>query len=482
MSQDVLTQLTEALKIVQKQQQLHTKAPGDASSATMLYQPGGLFSIAGMDRVVISTHIAPQGIGNVLPVFASNLTDPRYGIITGFGAASGSEASYPCDDAPKGYMKSGTLTAAFGRIMRQTQTIEIDSLLAEQRNSTMNLQLMGEMMGTGPINPGISTDGLLNMVVKSEMIGVGVQFERKLSTLVWSGSPANNDVNGGYKEFPGLDAQIATGQTDAETGTTMPAVDSLIMDFAGYAVDSTTADIVEYLSSMTYYIQNLASRTGLTPASWAIVMRPELWFELSAIWPCRYLSTRCSNDNGTNITILNDDTNTRMRDEMRRGKFIDINGVRYPVITDDGIYEYNNINHAGLNPGEYESSIYMVPLRIRGNFPTLYWEHIDYRQIGAQLTALGQGQRNVPFWTENGRFLWVYRDNSFCFDLQAKVEPRIVLRTPQLAAKLQNVKYTPLQHLRSPDPDSPYWKDGGVSSRSTGASYAVWGNRGVAPT
>ena len=40
--------------------------------------------------------------------------------------------------------------------------------------------------------------------------------------------------------------------------------------------------------------------------------------------------------------------------------------------------------------------------------------------------------------------------------------------------KIDNVRYTPLQSLRSPQPDSPYHVDGGVSLREPGTDYAVW--------
>ena len=73
----------------------------------------------GMEPDVITTHIRPMGLGAALPVFPNNVDDPRYGFITGFAATAGSEPTNPCDDAPKGYMKGGTLTAAFGRVMRQ---------------------------------------------------------------------------------------------------------------------------------------------------------------------------------------------------------------------------------------------------------------------------------------------------------------------------------------------------------------------------
>jgi len=214
----------------------------------------------------------------------------------------------------------------------------------------------------------------------------------------------------------------------------------------------------------------------LNPVTWAFVMRPELWFELSAVWPCRYLTHRCANTGGSNPVVINDNVNVNMRDAMRNGMYIDVNGRKYPVIVDDGIFEHTNINNASVAAGSYASSIYIVPLRVRGNFPTTYWEYIDYRNVDTQISPMGAGARQVPFWTDNGRFLWVYRDNGYCFDLQSLIEPRMIMRTPQLAGKLQNVLYSPLQHLASPYPDSPYHQDGGVSLRGTSTTYNVWGN------
>lgn len=455
--------------------EMHTKAPANFNTATLLSQPGGIFSVAGMERDIISTHVRPMGLGSVLPVFANNIDDPRYGFLTGFTNTTGSEATYPCDDAPAGYMKGGTLTAQFGRFMRETQTIEIDKILHQQRGATTNLRLIGELLGMSDWNPATaSANDVLNMVVQSEMVGVGVQMERLMATRLWQGTPANNTAGGGYKEFPGLDNQIATGQIDAETGTAIPAADSDVKNFGYNAVDGTVLDIVRYLSAMEHYLFHKADRQGLTPVSWAVVMRPELWQELSAVWPCRYLTDRCSNAAGTSVVTINDSNNVQMRDAMRNGMYIDINGKRYPVVTDDGIFEHTNVNNANVPAGSFASSIYFVPIRVRGNFPATYWEHIDYRGVQSQLSALGAGNRAVPFWTTNGRFLWVYRDNGYCFKLQAKVEPRVILRTPHLAGRLDNVRYSPLQHLASAFPDSPYHLNGGVSLRSFTSGQAVW--------
>lgn len=476
MGQELIERLVAALEMATKQE---TKAVGSRNAAQLLQQPGGLFTVTGMETDVISTHVTPKGLGAMLPVFPSEIADPRFGFLTGFSDDIGSEAVQPCDDAPTGYMKGGNLTARFGRIMRQTDTIEIDQLLLKKRGASENLRLLNSIYGSDNgrgMSMGMDQNGLLDLVVKAQMINVGVRLERKLAKILWSGSITNDTAGGGYKEFPGLDSQIATGIVDADTGTTMPAVDSLIDNFGYNAVDGSSPDIVEYLSSMMWYMEHLADRTNMTPVEFAVVMRPELWFELTAIWPCRYLTDRCSNGT-SNPLVVNDDANVRMRDEMRNGMYIEINGRRYPVVIDDAITEENATTTPGsLAAGEFSSSIYIVPMRVRGNFPVLYWEHLDYSMIGTELAALGAGRGNVPFWSDNGRFLWVYRDNSYCFDIQVKTEPRVILRTPHLAARLEDVKYSPLRHLRSPYPDSAYWANGGLSYRAMSVNQSVWGN------
>ncbi len=455
-------------------QGMHSKAPSSYHTGMLLDQPGGLFDVPGLENEVVSTHVTPMGIGTVLPAFASNTDDPRYGFITGWQAASGSQPVNPCDDAPKTFMKGGNLTAQFGRVPAQTNTIEVDKVLHKSRSSSTNLQLIGSMLGNDTLAAGQFPSNPLNLVIASEMIGVGVQIERALATMAWQGNVSNNTAGGGYAEFPGLDRQIVTGHVDADTNTAMPAADSLLMNFAYNYVDGTTLDIVQYLSDMEYYLFHLARRTRVAPVTWAIVMRPELWQYLSTVWPCRYNTNRCSNMDGNNPVVINDDANIRMRDAMRQGMYIDINGRRYRVVEDDGIYEQTNINDGNVPAGSFASTLYFVPLRMRGNFPTTYWEYIDYRQVRTQLGPMGQGAKFMPFWTDSGRFLWTTDYVRYCLDMQAKIEPRLVLRTPHLAAKLTNIMYTPLVHTRDWNPDSPYWDDGGVSLRTAGTSYAVW--------
>jgi hypothetical protein len=303
------------------------------------------------------------------------------------------------------------------------------------------------------------------------MVIAAVNMERRLVEHTWQGAVANNTAGGGYKEFPGLDAQIATGQIDADSGVACAALDSDVKDFAYDLVGGAGRDIVEYLSMLEFYLRYNATQMGLDPVQWVVVMRPELWFELSAVWPCRYLSNRCTTDGATNPIVINDNVNVSARDDMRNGRFIDINGNRYPVIVDVGINEATNITDGNVGLGQYASSVYMVPLTITGNFPVTYREHIDYR-AGASDTALLNGKER--FWSDDGIYSWVYEDTKWCYKLSVKTEQRVILRTPQLAGRIDSVLYEPLQHLRESEPTSPYFFDGGVSTVADETSQAVW--------
>jgi len=98
-------------------------------------------------------------------------------------------------------------------------------------------------------------------------------------------------------------------------------------------------------------------------------------------------------------------------------------------------------------------------------------EYLDYRQAASN-TALLQGRED--YWTDRGMYSWAIEQVKWCYTLTLKTEMRVVLRTPQLAGKLQNVRYSPLQHLRDFDPTSPYWVDGGVSLRTPGTLHSIW--------
>lgn len=447
-----------------------TKAPANFSTYTPLHGPGGIWTDPALERDVITAHVRPFGISARLPLIATVNVAPQFGVLTGFTAVNGDEPDYACEDAPSGYSKGCTLSAQFGLLRRDTQTIDLDDVMLKlHRGDHTDLMLRGQVLGLTNLNPSVTNQAdILNLVTASEMVTVGVNVERELSRRIWQGSTA-------LGQMPGLDSQIATGQLDFKTNTLCPAVDSDVKDFALDEIGGSGRDIVEYVQMLEYYLRYNAMTMGLDPVEWVVVMRPELWFELSSVWPCAYNTNKCSNAmTGTNSRLFIDGReNVAERDAMRNGMYIDINGNRYQVVLDTGIYEHNNINNAGLQPGEYASTIYFVPLTIVGGMPVTYREYLDFRQAARDMSAT-QGRPDV-WWTDNGVYSWSITQEKWCFKLHVKTEQRVILRAPHLAGRIDNVKYVPLQHLRESYPDSAYFHDGGVSLRSTDTSgYAVW--------
>lgn len=451
---------------------------GGAMTGQRLHGLGGLFSGPGLDQVVISTHVRPMSVRSVLPIYPTQYEDPRFMAITGFTAPDGTQPTNACDDAPSGFTKTCQLTAYLGLKRYDTQELEMDQIIRKvNRGDFGDLRLVGSiltdifgnMLGTG----GAESD-MLNVATAMEMVRTAGYMEQSLAVDTWQGT-----VLAGT--FPGLDAQIATGQVDAATNTACPSLDSDVKGFAWNDVCGTTLDIVEYLSAMEFYIRSLATSTGLMPVRWVWVMRPELWFELSACWPCKYNTNRCTSgyiQSGDQVVSLMGNEMIMERDRMRNGLTLDVNGTRYPVVLDTGIYEYTEATGQGhLASGEFASSIYFLPLTIQGSFPVTYFEYLDYRTAARDTSYLG----NKEVWTitDAGAYSWAWSFTKWCYKGHLKSEQRVVLRTPHLAGKLEYVKYSPLQHIREPHWDSPYFTDGGVSVPTVGTRYAVWAAGGV---
>jgi len=390
-----------------------------------------------------------------------------------------SPATNPCDDNPSGYLKGATLTAQFGRTAFDTGTIEFGATGRKLNRGIMtDLRLRGAMLG-------LSDETLSNMndqsvvqdlMVASEMVKTGMLLERGTAAQngmvvqTWQGSPSRNTAGGGFKEFPGLDLQIATGHVDALTNVSVPAADSDVRNFGYNTITANSAELVRQLSSMEYNLYYNARRMGLAPVQWVIAMTPGLWQELTDIWPLTYNTQRGADVlSGNTRMIVDGGDMIALRDQMRQSMSLNVNGRVYPVVTDDGIFEKTS-NAYPIPAASYASSIYFIPLTITGGFPATYFEYVDYRNAGVSLPIANM----VDFWTDGGLYSWAIETQKWCFKMSVKTERRIVLRVPQLAARLDDIVYSPEKHVRSPFEDNPYYVDGGVSLRSASTLYTPW--------
>jgi len=480
---DILQQLAEALMPVmesQKARRYGIAYKHDTASATpgavYSHGPGGMLTFPGVDPAVFSATMGNTSILGELPASPSLYTNPTYLTITGVRDITGAEKDGVCDNAPTaGLMKSCMATSVFGRYERATPVIELNRLGARvDRADPIDLRLIGSPLATaGPFaGPNADVNGapgdLLTNEVSRKFWERNVSMYRLLSGQIWTGNPTNNSAGGGYKEMTGLAQLVNTGYADAETGVVCPAVDSYVRSFAyGNVVDDAT-NLVAALTDMFWQVKNRADRSGVQPVRWAWAMRSQMFYEITSVWPCTYLSYRCAP--GTNMEGQIDAADAvRFRDEMRAGKYLMLDGIRVDVILDDNIPETSNTDNANVTSGCFATDIYLLPFSVVGGQSVLFLEYFQYQNPSIQ-EALG----NMILGRIEGAFLSWPRQTNQCIEWQTKIEPRLVLRTPWLAARLQNVQYCPIQHQRDQNPTDPYFVNGGGSSRSGPSYYSIW--------
>lgn len=471
MDEKTLTAILEEQARINKQMAgLLEKTAAVPPDAIPLHGNGGLWSMAGLDREIINAKIEPFGLMSVLPKLPSSDESPIFGALLGV-MKQGSRITEPCEDAPTSYAKGGTLTAKFGLTRVDTNTMDLlDIAMRKHRGDFQDLMLRGSLLGdnftTGGLRAMSEGEFFTNLTV-AEMIMAGITANRELTEDLWQGSIASG-------AFPGLDRQINTGIIDAYTGATLPALDSLVVNFNYDAVDGSGRDIVDTMHAVEHNLFFNSTHMGFNPTQWVIAMRPELWDELVRIWVCRAFDNRCRSAGGDRMVQVNDGTAQELTMQMKNEQYLEINGRRYDVVLDTGINMADWDSGTGsLGEGEFASSIYFVPLSIQGGgFRTTYMEYKDYSAAEAMLSAL-QGKQS--FWTDGGMYSWGIEDvKSWCVKMALRSEQRVVLRTPQLAAKIQRVKFSPMLPTRTPYQDDKYFLDGGVSMRGKDTYQAVW--------
>ncbi len=454
----------------------------------------GLMSAPGMSRDVINAMILPQlGLIRLLPSHPSNEDYAYYGIITGQTAASGTfngtNSAGVCADPPTaGLLKLCEQVFRFGRQSMMTPVIELDRVgRTNNRGEFMDYRLIGgpysvDMPGapTVPGNGGIAQ--ALNNEVAKVSYELANDWVRNFAPFLYTGNRTNNTGGGIILEYNGLDGLINTGYRDADTGVVCARADSLVRSYGSRNVRTSPAaadGIVATITAFDRHMRDRANRMGLAPVRWVLAMRSDLFYELTEVWPCAYNTYRCiSADSGASASqpVVNDALRLMtQRDEMRgnwdarTGQYLLIDGIQREVVLDDTIAE------TALAGGAFNSSIYWVPLTVKGGFEVTYMEYFNYDSpMGAMAAAKVLAPGDSYFTTDNGRFLWHKRPpTAYCVQAQVKTEPRLVFRAPQIAARLTNVAYTPWQHTDdwSTASNAYYFLNGGATGRGVVPSF-----------
>jgi hypothetical protein len=454
----------------------------------------GLMSAPGMSRDVINAMMLPHlGLMKLLPNRPSNEDYAFYGILTGQTAATGTfngtNAAGVCADPPTaGLLKLCEQSYRFGRQSMMTPVLELDRIgRRNNRGEFDDFRLIGgPYQANMPGAPSVPGNGGIQNALNGEVAKVSYELAndwvRNFGPFLYSGNRTNNTGGGIILEYNGLNALINTGYRDAESGVACPRADSLVYNFRSQNVETspaTKSGIVAVITGIDRQVRYRAIEMGLAPARWVLAMRWSAFYQLTEVWPCAYSTYRCLQaDSGLSAAqpAVNDALKLQeMRNEMRgdwdarTGQFLWIDGIKREVVIDDTIPE------TALAAGAFNSTIYWVPLTVIGGFQATYMEYMNYdTPEGAMAAAKILAPGDSFFTTDGGRFLWHKRPpTAYCVQAQVKAEPRLILRTPQIAARLDNVAYTPFAHEDdwSTASNVYYFLNGGKTSQGTVPSF-----------
>jgi hypothetical protein len=399
---------------------------------------------------VINTTINPQfSLFNVLPIRPSNQEKVKYAYLTQIDDPTGALPDGVCEQPQRvGDVYFCNAEFDFGRKTFSTKTMEMDALIRYAKaGSSENFYMLGTVRGTSAIPSQEflnDRDFVARSAVRRQMSLIGRAFQRAYLRELWTGDPANvalNTVNGGAKQFWGLDTLISAdyGTLTFVTGTNCAALNSVVMDFGSNTIGGTTS-LFSYMQEIEQETYNRASMQGLLPAQWVWVMHPLIWSQVTKTLPCELLDDSCGATSGgaSSAFIISDTSTVQLRRQLEENLRITINGRTIPVVLDHGIAISNT--GTAIAP-TYLSNIYLVPLRAGGEIVTEI-RHRDYRDYGTVLSAIPTPGNDLAMngWSDGGRYSWIVeKGQGWCFDLWAKSEISLVFRAPHLAGKIENV-------------------------------------------
>lgn len=420
----------------------------------------GIFSRPGVRPQRYSALTRPWSLANVLGLESSNLLTEILEVMTGVTDASGgTNATSWCGNPPvPGQAKVCQQIYKWGKWFMKTHLNVLPEIGTLRNRSDVPAQIMN----AGPSNNPFIPDLMYRLAdpqsqLQYELFLVGVALERRLEIVLARGNNATAAANtqvGWMAEFNGLDQLVKTGHTDAVTGLTCPAMDSVVINYNAN-VNTTTVggrNIVQVISDMVYGIRQRAVKNGMSP-SWVFVMREELFKSLVENYVCNYNTYRCSG--ATNQPLNNDAAEiNRMRLAMQNGMYLEVDGVPYPVVWTEGIADATPLANT------HESDLFFIPVSDAGTPLTrIQYFPMDNQYI-QEFSAFAGDQIAI---LNNGMYMAAPRDNGFCKEYLFGAKMRLILETPWLAGRIDNLQYTFSANIRNAIPDASFYADGGIS-------------------
>jgi hypothetical protein len=435
---------------------------------------GGLFSAPGVRPDRYSAFPRVRSFAKLLTPQPSDIYNEILSIVTGATDGSGNNASDFCGTAPiAGALKQCEQQLQYGKWFSKTNINSINDI-GYLRNRA---DVPGQILNGGPAANPLIPDIMYKLVdtrsqLQYELYLQGTMIERSLERALILGNPSNSNSGtpgaagqnqrGFIKEFKGIDLQIKTGYADT-SGVLCPAADSIVVNFASANIGATIAGgdgrtITTAISDVWYALKDRATQVGMDGIEYAIVMRKEMFRALTDIYANTYATTRFqSNTYSAGLPLIQDATRTNdLRVEMLNGQYLIIEGEIVPVVFSDGI----PLDPTG-GANNYKADMYFVPLSWAGR-PLLRLEFFNLgNQYIEEWTGFLNPQRRRVI--NNGFYAMGYNSVSMCDEYLFASVMRLILETPFLAARIDDVEFSYLAATRDPYPGTSMYVDGGIS-------------------
>lgn len=439
--------------------------PGQANAAQL-----GLFSGVGVrpDRFSAMPQIADglvAAIASMGGLSRSQFTNERLDILTGQTGGGTTNAAGFCGNPPAvGSLKVMRRDFTWGNYYVKT---ELNALaLLGQFNTRADVP--GRILNSGsvanPLIPDIMFSPALNdqSQLRMELYKIGVDLSRTMEVVAQRGTAGvDNSRTGWFAEFAGLESQITTGFADAATNLPAAVVDSIVVPYnagiTGTSADGSGRRFYNVLRDTWRSLVLRANKAGLNGTVFAIVARPELIERIVEV--CAHQMAIYSGV-GTQYAEVHRDGEAieNRRVQMLSGQYVLLDGVQVPLIASEGQAL------EGIANNTYRNDVFIVPMNWAGT-PLTRIEYHPMDNPNASEFASAFGNTGVGT-INNGMFLTGRRDTGLCIEYHFQARFRLILETPWLAARVDNVEYSYVLNTHEAIPGGSLYKNGGLSYRS----------------
>ena len=424
----------------------------------------GIFSNPGVRPDRFSALMRPRSMASLMRPQKSEYGNEIVAIMTGQTAGvANAQTDWCAPGALAGVLKSCQQVYAFGNMKMATRIVPIQEV-GLLRNRA---DIPGEILNRPPRENPFIPDRMYQLndtrsQLAIELFNLGVQIERSFETELWKGvAGTNTSIIGWWKDFAGLDSLVKTGYVDSVTGVACPAADSIVISWnADVGATVSGSNIVQSFADQWYATNDTARQVGLYGVEFAFVMRAEMFRALTEVWSCQYLTYRCQSTNaGQPIQITGDETN-RLRLEMQNGQYLLIDGTPVPVVFSDGI----TLERLGAGtPNVLRADAYLLPISWNGR-PLLHPEYHDMGNVYArEFSSIVYPSAE---FLNDGMYLLTKNERGGCIELEISMKMRLILETPFLAARWDDVSFSYSSQTRDANPGVTWLhKNGGITYR-----------------